>query len=898
MPDRRARRRASALAALSPALRREAEPAPAESAQPAGLIASAVALGKGAMTAAAERISAKRISRKNSTAAGRWSDEAFSYYDQVGELRYVTNTIANAASMGELYVGIEDSDGDGYERVTDRDDPAVRALDALWGDSPTGQEEKLRRIAQLLYLVGEAYLVGHPEPRDSEAEEEEISSPELRPVDRIGPDGGGSGEADGLNPENLLWRVYASNEIAVTGGVLKIAGSEFELDEVFLVRIWRSHPARSAEPDSPVRSSLPVLRELIGLTMHVSAQIDSRLAGAGLLITPQSASILGAPPVTDPDAEDPFIAALMSAMITPIKDRDAASAVVPVVVTVPDESSGKFEYITFGGTLDATAKDLRDEAIRRLALGLDAPPERLLGLGDCVDDTTEILTYDGWRRHGDVHEGTVVLTLNHVTGAGEWLPVQRMNRFEVVDEPMIRMSSDSHDSLTTQGHRWPIVKSGPKVAGSRRRWTTSGDGFAAADRVPVAAVLNPEQSPSNAKWSDDFVRLVVAYTSDGTVLRGHTVRIVKFAETETVELRRILTAVCADEFAEHAHPTATCDGTAFVLHREASTRLLELCEEGKVVPRRFVNDLTHAQRELFLRSTVEIGDGVSAGNEMVLYQVLPERLEAFEYAAILTGYKVTQGVRNQQTGFGTRPLSWVRWSRSRTEFSPGDCERTEELYTGTTWCPTTANGTWMARRNSTIYLTGNSNHWSAWQLAEEEVRLHVTPLLSIIRDALTREYLRLVLAESGVENASRYVVLADTTGLTLRPDRSSDAFQLHDRKLISDDSLRSVTGFGPEDAPALVVSDAAIELAFELVKGAPSLAQAPGLAQLVAQIREVLRAGQAGEAPAEIAAEAGAGEEAAGQAAPGDQPGEQAPQTQGEADPAGEPGAGALPAAA
>ena len=43
-------------------------------------------------------------------------------------------------------------------------------------------------------------------------------------------------------------------------------------------------------PDSPVRAALPILRELVGLTQHVSAQIDSRLAGAGMLVMRASAS--------------------------------------------------------------------------------------------------------------------------------------------------------------------------------------------------------------------------------------------------------------------------------------------------------------------------------------------------------------------------------------------------------------------------------------------------------------------------------------------------------------------------------------------------------------------------------------------------------------------------------
>ena len=154
-------------------------------------------------------------------------------------------------------------------------------------------------------------------------------------------------------------------------------------EDVYLIRVWRPHPRRWWEADSPTRACLPILRELVGLTMHISAQIDSRLAGAGLLVVPQSASdaVRRSAGTDEADEQDPFVEALIEAMTEPIADRDAASAVVPLVVTVPDEVSDKFHHMTFSTGLDDAAKDMRDEAIRRLALAQDAPPELLLGTG-------------------------------------------------------------------------------------------------------------------------------------------------------------------------------------------------------------------------------------------------------------------------------------------------------------------------------------------------------------------------------------------------------------------------------------------------------------------------------------------------------------------------------------
>src|SRR5699024_330485 len=76
-----------------------------------------------------------------------------------------------------------------------------------------------------------------------------------------------------------------------------------------------------------------------------------------------------------------FTDAMIESMLTPVSDRSAASALVPLVVTVPAEPRGAFTYLYSPSPLASEARNLRDEAIRRLSLGMDAPPELLLGTG-------------------------------------------------------------------------------------------------------------------------------------------------------------------------------------------------------------------------------------------------------------------------------------------------------------------------------------------------------------------------------------------------------------------------------------------------------------------------------------------------------------------------------------
>jgi hypothetical protein len=314
------------------------------------------------LVASARRLTGERITRHSANSAG-WQEDGWIAFDEVGELRFMATTIANRMAQAKLFVGKAPLDP--TETIEPIDDPRISGVLSSVGGSAAGLSQMLNRLGVNLFIAGDGWIVGIP--RDS--------------------------GSDVLTMTDLDWRVLSVSEVSAThGGELSLRLGEFDEDivrvrpeDVVLIRVWRPHPRLWWESDSPTRSSLPVLRELIGLTKHVSAQIDSRLAGAGVFLVPQSAqrALKEADPNRPSDAtDDPFAEALLEAMLTPIRDRSSASALVPLTLTVPDESIPLFRLLTFAQALDAETRELRDEAIRRLALGLDAPPEMLLGMGD------------------------------------------------------------------------------------------------------------------------------------------------------------------------------------------------------------------------------------------------------------------------------------------------------------------------------------------------------------------------------------------------------------------------------------------------------------------------------------------------------------------------------------
>lgn len=297
-----------------------------------------------------------------------WQSQAWGYYDTVPELRFACTWMSNVLSRVRLYIGRPDPSGQGDPAPVNPDDPdtgderALVPLRELFG-GPSGHGQMLARLAVHLSLPGESYLVGMDSPVD----------------------GGGT---------ERRWIVASGDEFSTKGRKVTVrlpeSDEQVEVDldnaSTTVIRLWRPHARRAWEADSPVRALLPVLKELLDLGAHITASVESRLAGAGMLFLPASATAPTAAAAqqggTTPLHDNHIMAAMIDAMVTPIGDRDAASAVVPILVTVPDETEAKPYFLSFATPLDAKVQELRKDAIRRLAIGVDMPPEVLLGMGE------------------------------------------------------------------------------------------------------------------------------------------------------------------------------------------------------------------------------------------------------------------------------------------------------------------------------------------------------------------------------------------------------------------------------------------------------------------------------------------------------------------------------------
>lgn len=100
---------------------------------------------------------------------------------------------------------------------------------------------------------------------------------------------------------------------------------------------------------------------------------------------------------------------------------------------------------------------------------------------------------------------------------------------------------------------------------------------------------------------------------------------------------------------------------------------------------------------------------------------------------------------------------------------------------------------------------GDVNHWGQWQISEDSVKIHLSPILEVIVHGLTASYLKPMAVAAGVPTSlpdgSEYVIWYDPSALVQQPDRTEEAQALYDRGELSGTALRRDTGFEEADKP-------------------------------------------------------------------------------------------------
>ncbi|MCB8908997.1 hypothetical protein KUG88_02455 [Rhodococcus rhodochrous] len=314
-----------------------------------------------------------------------WQEQAWTFHDKVGELRYYVGW--RAASVARCQLVGSDLDPDTGRPTGTTENDTVRQIVRDIAGGVTGQSQILKRMTTMLTVPGEGFIAMIV--RDSESHDTYSDGSPLTL------DAKEQGEFE-------EWIVLSRDEIKASGSDgLELTLQDdskhlFDEDRDLLFRVWNPHPRKASEADSPVRAAEDALLEIVRTTTSIDNAGKSRLVGNGIVFVPQEMSLpeQGAPGATpmagdpagpdygiQPDSVQQLQDLLYQVGTTAYKDQESMAAFMPIIASVPGEWTDKVKHLTFDSQVAETSLKTRDAAIRRLAMSLDVAPEQLLGMG-------------------------------------------------------------------------------------------------------------------------------------------------------------------------------------------------------------------------------------------------------------------------------------------------------------------------------------------------------------------------------------------------------------------------------------------------------------------------------------------------------------------------------------
>lgn len=114
------------------------------------------------------------------------------------------------------------------------------------------------------------------------------------------------------------------------------------------------------------------------------------------------------------------------------------------------------------------------------------------------------------------------------------------------------------------------------------------------------------------------------------------------------------------------------------------------------------------------------------------------------------------------------------------------------------------------------------NHWSAWQIGDEDVQLHIKPVMDNICRSIYDHILRPILARENID-PDKYTLWYDASGLTADPDLTDEAFKAHEAGAIRSEALRRLVNLGEDNGYDMTTVEGCQEFARDALTRDPTL---------------------------------------------------------------------------
>jgi WXG100 family type VII secretion target len=369
---------------------------------------------------------------------------------------------------------------------------------------------------------------------------------------------------------------------------------------------------------------------------------------------------------------------------------------------------------------------------------------------DCVPIDTTILTRRGWLKHDEVRVGDETIGYNQADGSSAWTRISRVVHHE--DAPLVRLGNSRWHATTTPNHRWltlprvslrrtDLPATCPECAWEPRAASEPENGVA-VHRRKMHGVVPPKQqhvhstqpafvTTEDVRSRDRLMLAAPAKTKPGIDITvreaailgwiagdGHvesrrhrpTVSIAQSKSPMVEKIRELLDGV---PHADYVDDRGGCGPRhQFRLDHDYAQDLLARAGHPKSAAVTQVLAMSTEQRAAWLEAITD-AEGTRSMRpgytkpQVIIYQAPGTVLGAIALAVYLAGSRPR--VLNIERSAQRDAWSPEMAVRSNTPVVTGAFLTKEDAGRADVWCVTTELGTWTAREDDHIFLTGNSN---------------------------------------------------------------------------------------------------------------------------------------------------------------------------------------------
>lgn len=361
------------------------------------------------------------------------------------------------------------------------------------------------------------------------------------------------------------------------------------------------------------------------------------------------------------------------------------------------------------------------------------------GSGACVDTETEVLTEFGWKRYDEVNVGDMIYTINY--DKGEVMELNEVIHMTIKQsDNNYRMTSRSFDALSTHDHNWFLLQryynrtdntpailqfTSEEIANLKSSPTYN---------IPHVSIANVDTVTQSRQHPLALYRLVGLIAGDGSISKSSGR--IELVASSRGSVEQVMTIYDLNDqlFGDKA-PVPDNNKGGIGLFRWSYTKeqreyLLQFFDvewNSKLEQSRFIKKLNPSifqGMDYEAASALLDGYMMSDGHEdykrggRSFRNAEQALIDDFMAVATLCGNNARQVTDHRGGTYiqfpGNRKPSLQQdihtvWLRDAKYTSCAKHQMkvehvTEEI---TVWCPTVVNGNFIAKRNGTIYVTGN-----------------------------------------------------------------------------------------------------------------------------------------------------------------------------------------------